>query len=517
MKKMMLAYLVSIGATLSWAQVDSLTITQTVAPAIATDTTPITSPATTLKPVGDMIRIGSPGLLREDETCKDAVIIGNSATIRGKVQGDLVVVGGPAEVSNQVSGNLVIIGGSATLSPDVKIGGDFVVVGGKVIAPENLSVGGQRVEVASFLGGPFDAMHKYLSLCLFKARFISEQLPWTIALFGMFLIIGFVLSVLFQKSFHEATGIMLTKPGIALLIGMCTALAAGPAIIVLMATVIGIPATPVLIILLMGLGLIGNTAVLAATGRHITALFGRAEMPVTGQVLIGAVVAVALALIPWIGALVILLLVTFGTGAGTYAFFQRIRELQATNATRRSARASTPAAPTRPQPIAFTPDTAESAAPAAPVEPEAPVIPPTSDRRVEPEVLAEMWPRLGAVLIDTILVFILYNLTIGNLIGMCGDNNGAGRIVCLLIYLAAFWSWKGTTIGNIVFHLQVRRLDDSRITVGVAILRALSIILSVAPLGLGFFWIQWDPNRQAWHDTIAGTKVVRMPRSVPLI
>jgi uncharacterized RDD family membrane protein YckC len=35
--------------------------------------------------------------------------------------------------------------------------------------------------------------------------------------------------------------------------------------------------------------------------------------------------------------------------------------------------------------------------------------------------------------------------------------------------------------------------------------------------GLGFFWIAIDDNSQAWHDKIAGTVVVRVPKGVPLV
>jgi len=51
----------------------------------------------------------------------------------------------------------------------------------------------------------------------------------------------------------------------------------------------------------------------------------------------------------------------------------------------------------------------------------------------------------------------------------------------------------------------------------VAVVRALASLLSLAVIGLGFFWIAWDREKQAWHDKIAGTLVVRMPRGVSLI
>jgi uncharacterized RDD family membrane protein YckC len=36
-------------------------------------------------------------------------------------------------------------------------------------------------------------------------------------------------------------------------------------------------------------------------------------------------------------------------------------------------------------------------------------------------------------------------------------------------------------------------------------------------VGLGFFWIAFDEGNQAWHDKIAGTVVVRVPKGVPLV
>jgi uncharacterized RDD family membrane protein YckC len=527
MKRLFRTCISIVGITLVAVGAESLDTTSTGLAAVV-DTASAASPGATTKHVGDMIRIGAPGLLRENEVCKDAVIIGNSAVIRGKVQGDLVVVGGSADVSNKVDGNLVVVGGTATLSPAVRVGGDLVLVGGRVMAPDDLFVGGQRVEVAPFLGGAFGAFNDYLRLCIFKARFISEQLPWTIALFGLNLLLGFALSMLFQKTFSRAVSIIYEKPGIAFLIGICAAIATGPVVAVLAATVIGIPAIPALIIMLWGLGLIGKTAVLAGIGRQTTSAFGRPAAPIAGQVVIGSLIFVALAMVPWIGILVVILLGTFGAGAGVYGFFERSREARHSRASIRSKPVGGAAAPAKivsVPPIQRNPHTPPSADAVTPTETAASEgaasLPPAGIREAESETLAGMWPRLGAVCIDAILVFMLYNLTIGNLIGadkfVHVNHEGAARIVCLLIYLAAFWSWKSTTIGNIVFHLQVRHLDDSRITPSVAILRALSLILSVAPLGLGFFWIQWDPNRQGWHDTIADTKVVRLSRSVPLI
>ena len=49
-----------------------------------------------------------------------------------------------------------------------------------------------------------------------------------------------------------------------------------------------------------------------------------------------------------------------------------------------------------------------------------------------------------------------------------------------------------------------------------ALVRGLSSIFSLAVLGIGCLWILRDPERQAWHDKVAGTYVVKVPRNWPL-
>jgi len=60
--------------------------------------------------------------------------------------------------------------------------------------------------------------------------------------------------------------------------------------------------------------------------------------------------------------------------------------------------------------------------------------------------------------------------------------------------------------------LRLVRVDGTPLRFSDALVRGLAGIFSVAVLGLGFFWIARDPERQAWHDRIAGTYVVKVPR-----
>jgi uncharacterized RDD family membrane protein YckC len=89
--------------------------------------------------------------------------------------------------------------------------------------------------------------------------------------------------------------------------------------------------------------------------------------------------------------------------------------------------------------------------------------------------------------------------------------------VVLAAYGALMWKLKGTTVGGLVFDLQVVRLDGRPVDWETAIIRALSCFLSLVVAGLGFLWIVFDDNKQAWHDKIAGTVVVRVAKGIPLV
>jgi uncharacterized RDD family membrane protein YckC len=115
---------------------------------------------------------------------------------------------------------------------------------------------------------------------------------------------------------------------------------------------------------------------------------------------------------------------------------------------------------------------------------------------------------MAALFIDAVLVAILLHII---------GSSKQGELLALAIYGAVMWKFKGTTIGGIVFGLQVVRVDGRPIDWSTAIVRALSCFLSLVVAGLGFIWIAFDENRQAWHDKIAGTVVVRVPKGVSLL
>ena len=147
-------------------------------------------------------------------------------------------------------------------------------------------------------------------------------------------------------------------------------------------------------------------------------------------------------------------------------------------------------------------------APPPPVQSYAP--PPVSGPVISATTLprAGFWIRIAAVFIDTILIGIVFGAMM---------HGGPIFMPALAAYAAAMWKFKGTTIGGIICGLKVVRLDDRPLDWPTAIVRSLGCFLSLAVGGLGFLWVIFDSEKQSWHDKIAGTTVVRVPKGVSLL
>jgi uncharacterized RDD family membrane protein YckC len=117
--------------------------------------------------------------------------------------------------------------------------------------------------------------------------------------------------------------------------------------------------------------------------------------------------------------------------------------------------------------------------------------------------------RAAAFVLDCILIAII-NVILGT------DRYDGFYFALLLAYHIGFWAWKGTTLGGIVCSLRVVRTHGVEPRFVDALVRGLAGVLSIAALGIGCLWMLNDPERQMWHDKIAGTLVVRVPRELAL-
>jgi uncharacterized RDD family membrane protein YckC len=121
---------------------------------------------------------------------------------------------------------------------------------------------------------------------------------------------------------------------------------------------------------------------------------------------------------------------------------------------------------------------------------------------------ASFLDRAAAFGLDCVLVAM-----VGALFDIMDDG---GYFLLLAGYFIGFWTWQGTTLGGIVVGLRVVRTDGSQPRLVDSLIRALASLFSFGVLAIGVLWMIQDPERQTWHDKIAGTYVVRVPRELAL-
>ena len=133
-------------------------------------------------------------------------------------------------------------------------------------------------------------------------------------------------------------------------------------------------------------------------------------------------------------------------------------------------------------------------------------------------VIASPWRRLVASLVDS-LVLLPLSLLLMALAGVdpLGPTTWVQDLLFQWIpgwpYYTAFTALYGATPGKMALGLKVVRTDERPVDWLTAFMReVVGKTLSTLPLGLGYLWAFFHPRRQAWHDLIADTLVVRASR-----
>ncbi len=470
----------------------------------------------------------------------DVVSILGNTRVTGPVGDSAVAVLGSAYVDSKVNGDVVAVLGNVELGPNAEVGGDVVSVLGVVKRDPAAIVHGsvQRVldvDVGGISG--FKWLDVWITHCLFYARPLAlvAGLGWAWTLALGFLAFYACLAVMFRSSVDQCVHTLESQPGHTALASLLAMLLTPVLIVLLCITLIGIAAVPFVVAALFCASLFGKAVMLAWLGGRVTGRRPGAAGHPAVAVLIGGAVVMVLYVIPVVGFLVYKLLGFFGFGAVVYTLILRSRERRALNRPPPSGPAASPSAATAgatmagatmagatmagetlagagsvpPPDAAPNPSTAPnpSAAPGPAASPyaSAPAGAPAHISAAMPR--AGFWIRMVALLLDVILV--------GFLMSLLRPFHDV-HIVILAIYGAIMWKLRGSTVGGIVFDLHVVRLDGRPIDWETAIVRALGCILSLVVVGLGFIWIAFDPNNQAWHDKIAGTVVVQAKRGAPL-
>ena len=80
-------------------------------------------------------------------------------------------------------------------------------------------------------------------------------------------------------------------------------------------------------------------------------------------------------------------------------------------------------------------------------------------------------------------------------------------------FFCLFWLRGGQTLGMQAWRIKLVDSEGNDPTLTKALLRCLGAAVSLACLGLGYFWRLFDKNSQYWHDYISGTRLILLPKS----
>ncbi len=136
------------------------------------------------------------------------------------------------------------------------------------------------------------------------------------------------------------------------------------------------------------------------------------------------------------------------------------------------------------------------------------------------------WKRFIAFVVDSLLVSFLLapvgtllfgmhpldpeHLTADEILRVLVHPSSLLTQLLALVAVIAFWIFRSATPGKMVIGAVIVDANSGqKPTTGQFIGRYLGYFVSTLPLGLGFFWIGWDPRKQGWHDKLAGTVVIK--------
>ena len=451
---------------------------------------------------GEVVQIGRNYTLPAGKRVKNVVILAGTTLIEGEIEQDLIVVAGTAMLAGtaRVGGDVVVVSGTGDVQPGAVVGGDLVAVGSGLRVPSGFTPGGDRVSVGTFpLASQVANAAPWLTRGMLWGRPIVPELPWTWAVVAVLLLLCLLVNLVFEGPVRACAHTLGRKPLTTGLAGFLTLLLIAPVSFILAVSVIGLALVPFLWFALLIAAFIGNVAAARWIGwRVLPEESPHDRLQAARSLGIGLVAIILVGMVPVAGLTAWALVSLLGLGAAATALVAGLRRENLP-----------PPAPTPPPPTAESgSDTSEGEA-SEPSSPEAaPAASPAAGGDLSSFPRATFLHRLGALLLDFLLVTVI-TLPFSHL--------HLGRsFALLLIYRVALWGWKGTTVGGIICRLRVVRVDGNPLAFTDGLVRGLASILSAAAAGLGWLWILWDAERQAWHDKIAGTVVVRVPAGWPL-
>ncbi len=140
---------------------------------------------------------------------------------------------------------------------------------------------------------------------------------------------------------------------------------------------------------------------------------------------------------------------------------------------------------------------------------------------------AGFWKRLGAYLIDSLIVGIVAGIIGAIIIAATGsdveEDNGYTAVDGTIQVIAFFGGWlyyafmesspRKATLGKMALGIVVTDYEGKGISFGKATGRYFGKIISTIILLIGYLMVGWTAKKQGLHDMMAGTLVVNEKKS----
>ena|SRR5437867_9309668 len=237
----------------------------------------------------------------------DVVCIGGTATVEGKVEGDVVVIRGKLILSGEASDVVTVLSDTRVDSSAV-IHGDFVHVLGHMEQDPSATVQGQVVDLGSRLPSHVQRIlsRGFLGILLFL-RIVSLIVS---------LVLILLLALLAPERIDRMSIAVEPRWPASLGFGLLGYVVAVVLTVLFVITLIGIPLAILLWLVVKILGLLGVAAILAVIGRKVGAGTGLTSPApsILAAVFVGFLVIAVVRFIPVLGGLVWLVLSVLGLG-----------------------------------------------------------------------------------------------------------------------------------------------------------------------------------------------------------
>ena len=498
---------------------------------------------------GAVVVFGRDVVIKSNETAEVVVVLFGKATVEGRVHDALVTIGGDGIVNGKVNQAVSILGSlkigeqgkvrdqSVAVAGDIDVNGsgghqvvavlgdvkagkgthlhEVVSVGGHVATADGVTIDRQPAEVD--LGGITKSLRTWLWQCVLKLRPLAPQVGWVWIIAAFYFVLYLAIALIMPGLVKACVGELTRRPTASFFMGLLTKILLPLIAAILAATGIGAVVIPFVFVALVFGAWVGKTALFESLGIGIGRRFGAAilQQPLVGF-LAGILLITVLYMVPVVGLLTLILISIWGLGGAVMAAFGGLRReapvvpnggpVPAPSAPSVSG-FSGGAASSNVAPGSFASTVSEPAGGTATAQATM-AAPPSNLPEAYSYPRATFWERMGAGFLDLVLV---------GLISIIIHRPPPVMFLVALVYFVGLWTWRGTTVGGVVLGLKVARQDGERLTFLVALVRAFAGAFSLIFLFLGFLWIAWDREKQAWHDKIAGTVVVRLPRAVSLV